>query len=76
MAKTHLDRLKDLREDSDKTQEEIGAYLGTTKQYYQKYEKGIRPLPIKHLISLANLYKTSTDYILGITNEQKPYPRA
>ena len=76
MKKSYIERIKDLREDNDKTQEEIGILLGTTKQYYQKYEKGIRPMPIKHIITLAEFYKTSADYILGLTNERKPYPRA
>ena len=74
--KNHLERLKELRQDNDLTQEEVGETLGTTKQYYQKYEKGIRPLPIGHLITLAQLYHTSTDYLLGLTDNPNPYPRA
>ena len=76
MEKTMLERLKDLREDNDKTQEDIGKLLNTTKQYYYKYEKGLFPMPIKHLITLADYYNTSTDYILGRTNEKNPYPKA
>lgn len=68
-------RLKDLREDNDKSQAEIGALLKTTQQQYYKYEKGIQELPTRHLKTLAEYYNTSADYILGITNEQKPYPR-
>jgi len=68
-------RLKDLREDHDKSQEEIGALLKTTQQQYYKYEKGIQELPTRHLITLAKYYGTSADYILGLTNIMKPYPR-
>ena len=68
-------RLKDLREDNDRSQAEIGNLLNTTQQQYYKYEKGIQELPTRHLITLAEYYNTSADYILGITNSQKPYPR-
>ena len=68
-------RLKDLREDHDKSQEEIGTLLKTTQQQYYKYEKGIQELPTRHLITLAKYYGTSADYILGLTNIMKPYPR-
>ncbi len=69
----HYQRLKDLREDHDLKQREIADLLHTTQQQYNKYEQGIRELPIHHLITLARFYKTSTDYILGLTNQQKPY---
>ena len=68
-------RLKDLREDHDKSQEEIGTLLKTTQQQYYKYEKGIQELPTRHLKTLAVYYNTSTDYILGLTNTTEPYPR-
>lgn len=68
-------RLKDLREDHDKSQEEIGTLLNTTQQQYYKYEKGIQELPTRHLKTLAVYYNTSTDYILGLTNTTEPYPR-
>ena len=68
-------RLKDLREDSDKSQAEMGALLNTTQQQYYKYEKGIQELPTRHLKTLARFYNTSADYILGLTNDAKPYKR-
>ncbi len=68
-------RLKDLREDNDKTQEQIAIILNTTRQQYGLYEKGIREIPIDKVIKLALFYKTSTDYLLGLTDETKPYPR-
>ncbi len=61
-------RIKDLREDEDKTQSELAAYLGTTAQYYGKYEKGERELPFSRAIELALYYNVSLDYIAGRTN--------
>ena len=56
-------RIRDLREDSDKTQIEVAEYLGTTAQYYGKYEKGERELPFSRAIMLADFYNVSLDYI-------------
>lgn len=61
-------RIRDLREDSDKTQSEIAEYLGTTAQYYGKYEKGEREIPFQRAIELADFYNVSLDYIAGRTN--------
>ena len=58
-------RLRDLREDRDLTQETIGKLLGTTQQQYYKYEKGIQEIPALHLITLADFYQVSVDYLLG-----------
>lgn len=69
----HYPRLKDLREDHDMSQREIADYLGMKQPQYSRYERGLRDLPTDVLISLAKLYKTSTDYILGLTNNSKPY---
>ena len=68
-------RIKDLREDSDYTQMQIAEYLHVKQNTYSQYENGRRELPIAALIALAKLYKTSTDYILGLTDEKKPYSR-
>lgn len=68
-------RLKDLREDKDLFQKDIAKILETTQQYYSEYEKGKRQIPTEKIIKLAKFYNTSTDYILGLTNEIKPYPR-
>lgn len=59
-------RLKDLREDKDKTQEEIAKLLNTTQQQYYKYESGIRELPMRHFITLARYYNVSLDYLAGL----------
>ena len=66
-------RLKDLREDKDMTQKEIASLLKITQQQYSLYENSIRLITIDKLIFLAKYYNTSTDYILGLTNEKKPY---
>lgn len=66
-------RIKDLREDRDITQKEIADYLHIKQNTYSQYENGKRQLPIEFLIALAKYYNTSTDYILGLTDEFEPY---
>ena len=66
-------RIKDLREDHDLSQQNVADYLGMKQPQYSRYERGIRDIPTDVLIKLAVLYKTSTDYILGLTNESKPF---
>lgn len=61
-------RIKDLREDADKTQTEVAKYLGTTAQYYGQYEKGEREMPISRAIKLAAYYNVSLDYLVGKTD--------
>lgn len=61
-------RIRDLREDHDKTQSQIANVLGISQTMYARYERGANELPIRHLIVLANYYGVSTDYILGRTN--------
>lgn len=66
-------RIRDLREDNDKTQKEISTYLMCDQSLYSKYERGVREVPIYVIIKLSQLYNTSTDYILGLTNNKEPY---
>lgn len=66
-------RIRDLREDHDYTQQYVASYLNVRQNTYSQYESGKRQIPLDSLIRLANLYKTSTDYILGRTNNPKPY---
>lgn len=68
------DRLKELREDADKTITEIANVLGTSYQYYQKYEKGKHEIPTRHIKKLAVYYGVSADYILGLPKGLK-WPR-
>lgn len=67
-------RLRDLREDHDLTQKALAEYLHIRQNTYSQYENGQRQLPLECLIKLAHFYHTSTDYILEMTNETKPYP--
>ena len=65
-------RLRELREDNDKTQRQIAALLNMPQSQYCRYEQGIRDVPTDILIALAKYYKTSTDYILELTNNSAP----
>ena len=66
-------RMKDLREDKDLTQQEVANYLHIKQNTYSQYENEQRQLPVSCLIALAKLNKTSTDYILGLTDNKTPY---
>ena len=68
-------RLKDLREDKALKQEDIAKILNISQTNYSKYELGKINIPINSLIILATFYNTSIDYLLGLTNESKPYTR-
>ena len=70
----HYRRLRDLREDHDLSQQQIADFLGIHQTQYSRYERGERDIPTDFLIRLADLYKTSTDYLLGRTDNPKPYP--
>ena len=66
-------RIKDLREDNDLTQREVAEYLHIRQNTYSQYETGHRQVSIEVLIALAKFYKTSTDYILGLTDNPEAY---
>lgn len=68
-------RIKDLREDKDLLQKDIAKILDMSQTGYSKYEVGTNDIPTNILIKLAEFYNTSTDYILGLTNVKKPYPK-
>ncbi len=65
-------RLKDLREDNDLVQKEVAAFLGIDQRVYSNYETGKREIPTRFIVALADFYRTTTDYILGRTNNPKP----
>jgi transcriptional regulator with XRE-family HTH domain len=69
------ERVKALRENEEKTQQEVANHLRMSRTGYSKYEMGENDIPTSVLIKLAQYYNTSTDYILGLTNETKPYKR-
>ncbi|SDI01317.1 helix-turn-helix domain-containing protein [Desulfosporosinus hippei] len=66
-------RLRDLREDSDLTQQELAILLKVSQATYSRYESGALNIPSTSLIQLAKFYKTSIDYLLGLTNNKRPY---
>lgn len=71
MQKSYIQIIRELREDSDRTQQEIADYLGTSQTMYARYERGANELPIRHLISLCKLYDVSADYILGLSQRKR-----
>ena len=66
MNYAYIKRMRDLREDNDKTQQQIADILGTSQTMYARYERGANELPIRHLITLCKYYKVSADYMLGL----------
>ena len=67
----YVKRIRDLREDKDKTQQEIADILGTSQTMYARYERGANELPIRHLLTLCRFYGVSADYILGLCEEKR-----
>ena len=72
----NIDRLKEIREDKDMLQKDVAKLLDITQVQYSRYETGVRVIPIYHLVKSANYYNTSLDYLLGLTDERKPYPKS
>lgn len=70
-----VQRLKEIRQDKDLYQKDIARILNTSQKQYSLYETGLRLIPIDKLEKLAKYYDTSIDYLIGLTNERKPYPR-
>lgn len=70
------DALKRLREYNNYTQKDMAIILKTTQQQWSLYENGIRELKTTQIIELAKKFNVSADFILGLTNESRPYPRA
>ncbi len=68
-------RIRDLREDHDLVQKQVAEYLEIHVNQYARYEKGYRDIPTDLLRKLAQLYNTSTDYILELTDDPRPYKR-
>ena len=67
--------MRNLREDADKTQQEIAEYLGTSQTMYARYERGANEMPIRHLIKLSDYYQVSLDYLCGRTDEKRMYKK-
>jgi transcriptional regulator with XRE-family HTH domain len=71
----YISRIRNLREDADKTQQEIAEYLGTSQTMYARYERGANEMPIRHLIKLSDYYQVSLDYLCGRTDEKRMYKK-
>ena len=70
MKNIYEKRIRDLREDHDKTQVQIAAVLGISQTMYARYERGANELPIHHLLTLCDFYRVSADYFLGRTDRK------
>jgi len=66
-------KIRDVREDHDLTQQQIAEYLMCDQSLYSKYERGERDVPLNIMIKLAQFYKTSIDYLVGLTENKQPY---
>ena len=71
----YIIRIRNLREDADKTRQEIAEYLGTSQTMYARYERGANEMPIRHLIKLSDYYQVSLDYLCGRTDEKRMYKK-
>ena len=70
----NLNRIRNLREDSDYTQEYLAHLLNISQRTYSRYENAQHAIPLNVLCFLADFYETSVDYLLGRTDTRKPYP--
>lgn len=70
----YLRRLRDLREDNDLSQTSIASLLHIQQTVYSRYERGFQTIPLEHLLTLADYYKVSVDYILERTDSPRLYP--
>ena len=68
------ERIRNLREDSDLTQAELGEQINVPQRTYAYYESGERMIPPQVLVDLARFYHVSVDYLLGLTDQKTPYP--
>lgn len=76
MIKLNIDRLKEIRQDRDLQQIDIAKILKTSQVQYSRYERGIRIMPVDKIAVLAKYYDVSVDYLLGLTDIRKPYPKS
>lgn len=72
---TRYERIRNLREDADMTQAEVGVKINVPQRTYAYYESGQRMVPPQILVALAELYHVSVDYLLGLTDQKAAYPR-
>lgn len=70
-----MNRIKDLRMDHDLSQQQVAESIGVTQRKYSYYETGAHALTAEFVVDIARFYQTSADYVLGLTNIKRPYPR-
>ena len=71
----YYERIRDMREDNRYTQQAIANILNVAQRTYSDYESGRTRIPVDSLIILAKFYNVSMDYITGVSNIQKPFPK-
>lgn len=76
IEKLPYERIRNLRQDADLTQDDVAEYLNVSQNTYSQYETGTLRFSLEVVIKLALYYDTSVDYLVGLTDERKPYPRA
>jgi len=76
MSMSNYRRIRDLREDRDLTQQQVGDAINVPQRTYAYYESGQRTIPPHVLVRLADFYDTSVDYLLGRTDVIKAYPKS
>ncbi|MEA4830826.1 hypothetical protein SDC9_110989 [bioreactor metagenome] len=69
------DRIRNLREDADLSQEKLARLLHINQATYSRYETGDLEIPVSSLIKLAEFYSTSVDYLVNLTDSMEPYPK-
>ena len=72
--KRYIQRIRELREDHDFSQQYVADFLCTSQTMYARYERGANEMPIRYLVALCKYYQVSADYILGFTNRKIPLP--
>lgn len=68
----YAERIRELRQDNDYTQQKIADILGVAQTTYSQYELEKRPMPIEYLVALCKFYNVSADYMLGLTDKKRP----
>ena len=71
----YSERIRELREDSDKTQTDVARLLGVGQRTYCDYELGNTRIPVDSLMILARLYNVSMDYICGASDVREEFPK-
>lgn len=72
----NVERIKVLRKEKGLTEIEMSEKIGVNEDTYTKYESGKLDIPLEAFVKLTYILDTSVDYLIGRTDERKPYPRA